>query len=376
MCYVCSVLLNAHSGTERHLLRLVRALNRDRFDPLLVVLQRSPFLESHPDPKVPLEILGFRSFVRPRDWLRIWRLARLLRQRNVQIAELHSPEGQLVGTLAARLAGVPAIIACRRNQGYGYGWKEKLQNRLTNWSVSRFLANSQAVIDSISSLERIEPHCFELIYNGIDLEEFDREGRVGCHADFEAACQDHVVVSVAANLRAIKNLPMFLRAAQYVASQRHDVKFVVLGAGPEEQRLKRFAAELGLADRVLWLGAVIPAAPYLGRSDIACLSSESEGLSNAILDYMAASLPVVATDVGGAAEAIDQGKTGFLVPPGDFQAMGQHILQLSDDPALRRRMGRAGRNRVVEKFSLAKQMSAYEELYQRILVDRGQRGGS
>jgi glycosyltransferase involved in cell wall biosynthesis len=165
----------------------------------------------------------------------------------------------------------------------------------------------------------------------------------------------------------LKNLPLFLEAARQVAACRDNVMFAILGSGPDQTALSQLALRLGIADRVVWTGAVHSTAPYLVRSHIACLSSDSEGFSNAILEFMAAALPVVATEVGGAAEAIVEGETGYLVPARQPEPMARRLLQLLDAPPLRARMGRAGRTRVDDWFSLSRQIESYERLYHHLV---------
>ena len=367
ICYLVSVIANEHSGTERHLLRLVRSLDRQRFDPRLVALQHTHFADNWEDPEVPLRTLGYRAFYRPSDWLRTLQFANWLRREKFHIIELHSPEAQFVGALAAKLARVPMVVSCRRNMGYGYGWKEHLQTRLTKRFVDCFLANSTLVIDRISELESIGRDRFKLIHNGVDLECFDRDAQLPVCRVFAEALERSTIVSIAANLRPVKNLPMFLRAAKRAIDVRKDLCFVLLGAGPNEAALKALAAELGIQQHVLFLGARVPVAPYLTNSAIGCLSSDSEGFSNALIEYMAAGLPVVATNVGGAAEAVEDGATGFLVPAGDDVVMSQRLLELIDNRELRQRMGQLGRQRVEQKFSLDREVNEYVGLYEGLL---------
>ncbi len=370
LCYLTSVLENEHSGTERHLLRLVRALDRHRFDPQLLVLQPSAFIEAWNDPQVPLRAWGYRALYRPVDWFRILQLARWLARERFQIVEFHTPETQFIGAPAAKLAKVPVLVASRRNLGYNYNWRARLQTYLTNRLIDCFLANSTLVIQRISELEGIDKRQIRLIHNGVDLACFDDEKQLPTGDGFESVWQRSMVISVAANLRPVKNLSMFLRVAKRLIDVRGNLHFALLGAGPDEADLKALANELGIQDRILFLGARVPVAPYLQRSTIGCLSSDSEGFSNAIVEYMASGLPVVATNVGGASEAVEDGSTGFLVPAGDDQAMCQRLLELIDNPALRDRMGRLGRERVEARFSLDRQMSAYESLYAQLLDEK------
>ena len=141
-----------------------------------------------------------------------------------------------------------------------------------------------------------------------------------------------------------------------------------MGDGSQKSGLQQQADRLGIADKVIWLGSVPSVAPYLIRSHVACLSSYSEGFSNSIIEYMAAGLPVVATNVGGALEAIVEGTTGFVVPPNDPESLAQRISSiLQMDETARKQMSRAARLRVEEHFTMQSQLDAHQSLYSREL---------
>jgi len=366
ICYVIASVTTDRAGTERHLLRLIRALDRTRFDPLLVVLQQSDWTSRFDDPRVPMQVLGFCSFWRPRDWRCVGRLAGVLRGHGTRVVELHYPDAHLLGSLAARLAAVPAIIACRRDAADYYGWKELTYCRLGGLLTDCYLANSREVVRSVSRIESLAPSRFEVIHNGLDLEQFDRAAGQPLPEPFLAATKGKRLVVLAANLRPVKNIPLFLDAARLVLRAVDDVVFTLLGSGPEEHRLKQRARELGIAEQVVWTGAVPETAPYLRRASVACLTSDSEGFSNALIEYMAAGLPVVATRVGGAAEAVLDGETGFLTAKGNAEQLAVRIIELLQAPSLSRRLGAAGRRRVEQHFSIAHAVDEYQQLYERL----------
>jgi glycosyltransferase involved in cell wall biosynthesis len=370
ICFLTAVLDNQHAGTERHLLRLVRSLDRQLFDPRLVALQHCPFIDTWSDPEVPVHSIGYNSMYRPRDLLHVLGFAKWLRTERCAIIELHSPEAQLVGCFAAKLAGVPLLISSRRNLGYAYDRKARWQLRVTRSLVDCFLANSQVVVDRISELEGIPAESFRLIHNGVDLDAFEQERTQPLCDEFATAATRSKVVTIAANLRPVKNHAMLLRAARRVVDRLPEVTFALLGTGSEEDALRGLAREYDIVDQVLFLGARVPVAPYLAHSHVGCLTSTSEGFSNAIVEYMAAELPVVATNVGGAAEAIEDGVTGYLVDANDDAALADRLLRLLGDNALRTQLGRQGRQRVEQEFSLHRQLQDHARLYRELLRRR------
>lgn len=368
--YLLSAIHTPFAGTEGHLLRLIRALDRNEIDPELILMQHTPWSDEFQDDRVPLTVLGFKSFQRPQDWLTVSKLAKHWRRRRTDVIEMHSTDAQFVGGLAARLSGVPVAVSCRRNLGYQYGTRERVLQKIANRFATTFLANARVVAAAMSELEGISPDRFDVIHNGIDLTAFDQAAQ---YVDeqvekFERSIAGSRVVSIAANLRPVKNLELFLEAAARIVSDQNDVVFAVMGQGNLEQTLRSQAERLGISQRVLWLGSVPSVAPYLVRSDIACLTSTSEGFSNAIVEYMSAGLPVVVTDVGGASEAVEDGKTGFVVPSGDADMLANRVLQILQlDDVQRSDMGQRARARVESSFSMERQLKAYFQLYTREL---------
>jgi glycosyltransferase involved in cell wall biosynthesis len=363
ICYVLPSIDAPCGGTERHLLQLVRSLDRKAFDPLLIVLRHSPWTRKLGHTDLPIRVLGIRSLWAPASWIGIFRLARIMRRHGTQIAELYFVEGHFLGAIAAKLAAVPLLLSWRRDLAFQYGIKEKWMAKVANPLVTRILANSNAVRDAISQIEGIPQDRFDVIYNGVDLDNFDRQMQQSTSDQFQEFSKDKRVVTLMANLRPIKNIRCFLQAVCLVAEDRDDVVFLVLGSGEEEVALKRYADGLGINDRIYWAGSVSVPAPYLKRSEVGCLSSDSEGLPNAIVEYMAAGLPVVATAVGGIPEVVVDGETGCLVDKGDAAGLAQRILDLLNSPERRTMMGTAGRKQVEQRFSLDTQIQALEQFY-------------
>jgi len=373
VAFVVACITTDRAGTEGHLLRLIRSADRRYVDPLLVVLQPSAWSAEFNDPAVPMRVLDFHSFWQPSGWRTIGQLAHILRQERVDLVELHFIDAHVIGALAARRARVPVVISCRRDLGHQYGIKGHFLTRLGNRYVDRFLANSHHVAHWMARLEGIHLDRFDVIPNGVDLEAFDQEARGEPSAEFVEQVRGRQVVMQIANLRTVKNVPMLLRAAQHVVRQIPDVCFVVLGSGEELPRLRHLADQLGVAKHVLWCGSVDYPARYLRFARIGCLTSTAEGLPNALLEYMAAGLPVVATRVGGAAEVVHDRITGHLVPSGDAKRLAERLVELLANPAEAARMGQLGRKRVEMEFSLERQLAQYYAYYHRLAEQAGAR---
>jgi glycosyltransferase involved in cell wall biosynthesis len=174
-----------------------------------------------------------------------------------------------------------------------------------------------------------------------------------------------------ANLRLpVKDHPTFLRAAARVRAAVPEAAFVLAGEGERAGALLALAEQAALRPHAFFVGRCERLADLLAVSDVCVLSSRAEGFANAILEYMAAERPVVATDVGGAREAIVEGETGHLVPPGDDEAMAARIVEVLRDPLRARTMGARGRRVVTERFSPQAQLERTCLLYERLLAGR------
>jgi glycosyltransferase involved in cell wall biosynthesis len=171
------------------------------------------------------------------------------------------------------------------------------------------------------------------------------------------------VVGCVANLRPVKNIDGFLRAAKLVADRFPHVRFEVAGDGPDRAELESHRAELGLVDRFTFRGSVSDVPGFLRELDIAVLPSHSEGMSNAVLEYMAAGKAIVATDVGANAKLLGDGQYGRLVPAGDTSALADSIGKLVADPDTVKSLGKSARARVEAEYSRAAMVRRFERFY-------------
>ena len=178
-------------------------------------------------------------------------------------------------------------------------------------------------------------------------------------------------MTIVANLRnPVKNHEVFLRAAARVRAQVPDAAFVIAGEGELMPGLRELANQLGIAEDVHFIGRCDDVAALLFASHVGVLSSKAEGFANAILEYMAVGLPVVATDVGGVHEAIIEGETGFIVPAGDDAQMAARIIEVLSDDNRAREMGARGKAIVGDKFSSEHHLRNTLELYDEVLRNR------
>jgi glycosyltransferase involved in cell wall biosynthesis len=184
------------------------------------------------------------------------------------------------------------------------------------------------------------------------------------------AAEGEFVVGTIAALAERKNLAVLVDAASLCKASAR-LRFIVVGGGPDEQALRASMRDQGIEDRMTLLGEREEAWKLLPGFDLFVLTSRSEGLPNALMEAMAVGLPCVSTDVGGCRELIENGKTGYLVAPGDARAVADRILELSGDAGLRASMGQAGRRRIADGYSVERLATDVEQVLLRLLKASG-----
>jgi glycosyltransferase involved in cell wall biosynthesis len=368
--FVIDSVFHIAGGTEGQLSRLINCLDRNEFEPHLVVLRDSSWIETNYF-NCSKSVLGLTSLRNPGTWRKIWQLATFMRGERFDIVQTHFPDSNLVGVMAARLGRARKVVSTQRNMGYDLNPNRTFALRMVSRWVDRYLANCQAVKEGLALKLGVPRDKVDIIYNGIEYQRFEKasgdsiselRGKLGIE-------DEELVVGLVSNFRPIKDVDGFILAASGVARSFPQARFLIIGGGkPEDaRRLERLSSDLGIGQKILWTGTVEDVAPYLDLLDLGVLSSRSEGLSNTILEYMASGLPVVATAVGGNPELIADGEGGFLVPPGDSTALAGKILLLLNDAELRNTMGKINRRVVKEKFSLTQMVANYQEYFRQLL---------
>ncbi|HYY96335.1 MAG TPA: glycosyltransferase [Pyrinomonadaceae bacterium] len=362
-------------GTERQAVQLARLLAEGgRYRPLVACLNAEGPLRAEVERLNLGEIPEYRltSFYDRNFAAQLRSFARFLRRSEVDIVHAHDFYTNVFGMAGAALAGVRARVASKRETEGFRSRAQKFVERRAFQLARRVVVNADAVGEMLKG-EGVPASKLVTVYNGLDAARvrpplgFRREtalAALGLPAE-----PARRFVTIVANLRhAVKDHPTFLRAAARVRAEVSDAAFVLAGEGELEQELREYAAGLGIAPDVFFTGRCARVAELLAVSDVCVLSSRAEGFSNAILEYMAAGRAVVATDVGGAREAIVEGETGHLVAAGDDAALAARVAALLKDPPRARAMGERGRALVARKFSCEAQLARTEELYDRLLA--------
>lgn len=357
--YVVDFFRTLNGGTEKQLGYLLTHLPKAGLLVQLISFQGSPFLKEEAQnlfPSVAFGSLGASSDISksPNSLIRLFMM---LRGSRPELIHTFFPTANSLGVLIARLAGVRKVVSSRRDMGFNLSKKEVRLLKIANRFVSCIVANSEAVQNRTIELEGVDRSKTRVIYNGVSLDSFGDS--------LASRNGNEQIVGIVANLnRPVKRVDLFIRAAALVSQDHSGAKFWVIGDGYLRDELERLGRDLGMDSHMEFLGRRNDVGNLLRQMTIGVICSDSESLSNAIMEYMAAGLPVVATDVGGNAELVEHGKTGLMVKPDDPYALSKVICELLDDRERAVEIGEAGRRALQKKFSIEKMIGETREIYE------------
>ncbi len=318
-----------------------------------------------------------RTISPARDLLALWRVFRLIRRERVVLVHTHTSKAGFVGRLAAWLARVPLIVHTPHGHVfYGYYGPaltgvfvalERFAARLTDRIV---VLTERGVEEHLArGIGRREQ--FSVIPSGVDLDAVRRNalsyeaerGRLGVDAE------TRLIVGLG-RLVPVKGFQVLVKALPLILAVVPSTRLLLVGDGSLREDLLAAARALGVGDRLELAGAQFDPAPFLAAADLVVVPSLNEGMGRVLVEAMALGRPVVATRVGGIPAVVADGETGTLVPPDDPPALARAVSDLLGAPALRQRMGEAGRRRA-EQFSLAVMESRLLDLYRELCAQKG-----
>jgi glycosyltransferase involved in cell wall biosynthesis len=328
---------------------------------------------------VQIDQLG-REISPLRDLVATVRLARLIRKERPQILHTHTAKAGTVGRVAAVLAGSrrPPIIVHTFHghvlRGYFGPLRSRFFRQLERWLATKttaLIAVSPQVRDDLVALGVAPKERFVVIRLGIELDE-----RVTANANGRADNRrylgipgDRFAVGWIGRMTAVKRTDDILVAFKRLRDSGIDAVLCLVGDGPDRPELERRAHELGVIRDTVFLGYQEDVAPFYSAFDALILPSSNEGTPVSAIEALAAGRPVVATRVGGVPDVVRDGEDGFLVDAGDTDELADRLEQLARDPALRERMGKQGRERVLPRYAVDRLVQDVDELYRSLLSE-------
>ncbi|MDP2654701.1 MAG: glycosyltransferase [Candidatus Omnitrophota bacterium] len=352
-------------GAEKQIFELAKGMDKSRYDVTIASLDcygRAP--RSVIEPVCRLEIFRVVRIYGLSGFLQGLRFFRYLKDSRVDIVQTYHFSSDIWGAFLAWLAGVPVILSNRRDMGF---WRKSWHvwaYRLINRWVLRIVVNARPIKAMVLESERMGDDRVVVISNGVELSA--KSSPLG-RSDLGLNAGDMVVAHVA-NLRPVKGHMHLIRAFKDVVARCPSAKLVLIGQDELGGSLQKLASDLGISERVLFLGKRMDVSRILPLADVCVLPSLSEGMSNSILEYMAAGKPVVATRVGGNPELIEDGVNGILVEKENVPQLADALFRLLQDPSLRREMGNSGFQRITEEFTMGAMVRKYEQLFETLLA--------
>jgi glycosyltransferase involved in cell wall biosynthesis len=348
-----------YAGTEQWLLRLINGFDQTCVLPFLCLLDGESELSRSLEPKnVPILRLGvkkLRSLQAPKA---AGLFLHFLKRNKMDVVQLHFPDSTHFGAPLAWLAGVKRIIGTSRNSGHWLSDKEKARFHFTSRFLTDLVSNSRVSQAVAATFMKVPLKRSVIIPAGINLNRFDHI----THLTPMRPLSRTLRVGMVANLRKVKNIQILVKAAAEVVAQLPNVQFVVVGEGPERKPLESLIASLNLESCFQLMGNREDVPEFLQTIDIAVLTSLSEGCSNALLEYMAAARPVVASAIPANQEVIQDGKNGILFDTHDHLALAKAIIKLAEDPEFSAELGVIARQDMHNR-TMANEYTAYEQLY-------------
>jgi glycosyltransferase involved in cell wall biosynthesis len=375
-------------GTERQFVELLKRLNRQRFDVRLAALRiEGPFYQELALDFPDIPEFRLTSFYNRNALTQLRRLRALLRREGINIIHTHGFYDSLFGAVAGRLSGVRVIASQRHLQLSGrrvHDWGSRAIHRLAD----KIVVNSEAIRDSIRQRDRAAASKIIVIRNGLcdslypstfkeeavvdttvnaDVNESLKglsHNALCCELGLPAQTR---IIGMVARLVAVKGHRYFLEAAARVARLDERVHFVLVGDGPLKNDIAYQARQLGIGERVHMLGDRSDARRLVASFDLSVLTSLSEGLPNTVMEAMSAGVPVVATAVGGTTELIEDGETGFLIPPANVEALAAGMFFVLENEAQCQAIAQRGREFINSRFSMSRMVESVERLYEELM---------
>lgn len=361
-------------GTETQAVELARRMDSAKYDVTLACLRKEgPLLERLNGSAVKIvEFHPKGGIDSPRGLYQLARMVAYLRRGKFDVVHAHDLWSNMIGLAAAKLAGVPVIVTSQRDLSHGdwyQGSRKKWLRKAQNAS-SAVVTNAPMIREGLVSQEGFAADKVRVIYNGVDLEHFLSSPTMRAKL-FPGMERAKLIVLVGNMHTDVKGQATLIAAAPAILSRFPQARFVLVGDGEKRNDFEAAGQATGVAGNFMFMGRRNDVADILAACDIAVLPSAAEGMPNAVLEYMAAGLPVVATAVGGNLEVIADGATGLLVPAGNPGALGEALTRLLADDVLALRLARNGRELVERRFSFERLTREVGALYEELLQAKG-----
>ncbi len=354
-------------GAERIVLNYAKKINKNEFNIQVCAIKDGGIFEKElKNNKIKYFVLKKKGIL---DLIALKRLIKILKDERIDIIHIHGFTANYYATLAGKFCGTKIIIRTEHNIENKNGvsnFARVILRDILGIFHKKIITVSNSVKISHQKLKIFSKYRHTTIYNGVDeIREIDEASKRKYKNEFKAK-DGEILIGIIASLTEQKGHEVLLDAMSKVDKKNYMTKTIIVGGGPRLNEIKKLAYKLDLTDKVVFTGVRSDTHKLIQVFDIVCLSSHWEGLPMVVLEAMAASKPVVATTVGGNAEAVINQETGILVPGNAADEMAEAIVCLINNETLRRKMGKSGKNRFNKKFTLTRFIKETENLYKHL----------
>jgi glycosyltransferase involved in cell wall biosynthesis len=366
--YLMDYFYETTGGTEGQLLQLIMGLDRRLFIPHLFVLRSTAFTDNNRNFPCPITTVGIEKIRDVNTFIKLLRFSQFIRVKKFKLIHIFFNDASLIAPLFCKIGGAKVIVS-RRDMGFWYTSLNLKILPFSNYFVDTFIANSNVVKQNVNKFEKYPLEKIEVLYNGFNFQRLVSPPLPKLKEQLGISADDPIIGMVA-NLNRMKRHSDLIRAFSIVHQNQKNVHLILLGTGVMESSLKELTYSLNLNKNVHFLGSVNDVIPIVKHFSIGILCSESEGLSNAIIEYMACGIPTICTSVGGNPELITDNYNGFLVEVGDIEKLADRMMRILSDPSLGERLGNNARAMIKQKFSSKDMVNSHMQIYEKLLSRR------
>ena len=350
--FINSIGRNKFGGGEKWMVNAARGLISKGHTVILASKKNSRILKYAVENKIPTHTIEIHSDISP---LKTLQISSFLKQNSIDILICNLNKDVRVAGLAARIAGTPVVLARHGMLLCSKKWKHRLTlTKLTDGIIT----NSRTIQETYASYGWFDKDFVKVIYNGLDIPEQVTP------ADFSSRFPGKKIIYSAGRLSEQKGFSYLIETAQILQEKRNNLVFFVSGEGKLASALQKQVDEAGLHDSFVFEGFAPDIFPYMKGCNLFVLASLFEGMPNVVMEAMAMAKPVIATDVNGTRELMQDGKTGLIVPPADPVALANAIGSLIDTPEKLTAFGTAGKTRVAQHFTMQHMTNTLEAYLQ------------
>lgn len=367
--YLIDHFKDPYAGTEGQLYALVQSLVEQKKRIEVGVFRDSDYIQTGRFP-CPVEVLGIVKMFSPVAFFKLFQLGFYLRKNNFKLVHIFFNDASVIAPIVLKCFGLKVIIS-RRDMGFWYTDTLKKILRFNASFVDACICNSEAVKQITIESEGYKHDQVHVVYNGLPPHKLTEGSKANTVNTDAIEPHDKKIIGIVANIRPVKRMQDLVSAFAIVKKTVSQAQLVIVGDG-DNTALHQQASELGVTDSIEFAGAQKDVAKYIKQFDVAALTSESEGLSNAIIEYMVYGKPVVCSRVGGNPELIEHGTNGLLYDVADVDQLAEHIIQLLKDPKLSEEYGLKGREKVEKEFSIQQMVSNTLSIYSKYGYSVGQ----